>query len=129
MSKRDALEIVRQESMRKFKVKPDSSSHHNSPRHIIAVLAFIADSATPLAELDAVMYCYGLLGRGEESMTDIGARHGISRQAFSKKVERAAIELVIAPRGGMRPTAQKKIYTDVQRARWAVIDQDAPTKP
>jgi hypothetical protein len=127
MSKRDALEIVRQESMRKFKVKADRGGAE--PRHIIAVLALIADSATPLAELDAVLYCYGLLDRGEESMTAIGARHGISRQAFSKKVERVTIEFGIAPRGGMRPTAQKKIYTDVQRARWAVIDQDAPTKP
>ncbi len=96
------------------------------PAHIIAILANIVDSAAPLAQLDAVCYCYGLLGRGEESMDAIAKRHGISRQAFSKKVERLAAEFGIAPRGGRRPTAQKRIYQHVHRARVALIHRFQP---
>jgi len=127
LERRDALAVVREESMKMFTTRADEGGAE--PRHIIAILAHIQDSATPLAELDAVCYCYGLVGRSEESMTAIATRHRISRQAFSKKIEKVCMDFRIQPRGGMRPTAQKAIYKDVQRARWAVIDQDAPNIP
>ena len=124
LGRRDALAIVREESMKMFTTKAEQGGAE--PRHIVAILAHIVDSATPLAQLDVLCYCYGIIGRSEESMDAIAKRHGISRQAFSKKVERMTESFGIPPRGGMRPTAQKQIYTAIHRTRWDHIEQDAP---
>jgi hypothetical protein len=126
ISQRSALAIVDQEARKLFGRPPAEEAALAQGRHITAILAHIVDSATPLAQLDAVCYCYGMLGRSEESMDAIAKRHGISRQAFSKKVERTAREFGIAPRGGMRPERQRKIYTEVHRQKWDHINQDAP---
>ena len=124
LNERNALEIVREEGERMLSEQPEAAECHAGK--IIALLAYIVDSATPLAELDVVAYCYGLLGRGEESMQTIAERHGISRQAFSKKVQHAQTKFTISPRGGMRPVAQRRIYREVHQAKWDYIDQDAP---
>lgn len=105
----------------------DDAAQRDS-RYIIAVLAHITDSATPMAQLDAVCYCYGMLGRSEESMDAIAKRHGISRQAFSKKIEKTMAEFQLSPRGGMRPTTQRRLYQSIHRDRWSHIEQDAPKK-
>lgn len=126
ITQRAALVIVDQEARKLFGRQPAEETVLDQGRHITAVLAHIVDSATPLAQLDAVLYCYGMLGRSEESMDAIAKRHGISRQAFSKKVERTAKEFGLAPRGGMRPERQRAIYTEVHRQKWDHIDQDAP---
>ena len=126
LGRQDALSIVREEAMQLFTRKADRGG--TEPRHIVAVLANIVDSATPMAQLDAVCYCYGMLGRSEESMDAIAKRHGISRQAFSKKVERIIRDFGIAPRGGMRPERQRDLYQDIHRKRWDHIEQDAPKK-
>ena len=126
ITQRSALAIVDQEARKLFGKPPQELATAQESRHIIAILAHIVDSATPLAQLDAVLYCYGMLGRSEESMDAIAKRHGISRQAFSKKVERTMKEFGLAPRGGMRPERQRAIYTDIHRKRWDHINQDAP---
>jgi hypothetical protein len=124
LNERTALEIVREEGEKMLMERPDSAS--SSANKIIALLAYIVDAATPLAELDVVAYCYGLLGRGEESQDAIAKRHNISRQAFSKKVQHAQETFAITPRGGMRPVAQRRIYREVHQAKWEFIEQDAP---
>ena len=95
---------------------------------ISAVLAYIADSASPMVELDAVAYCYGLIGRAEESMEEIASRNGCSKQAFSKKIEKILMTFHLKPKNGMRPQQQRKIYKSVHKAKWQHINQDAPTK-
>ena len=128
LDKKTALAIVREEGERMPRHSPEAAPEDASK--LIGLLAYIIDAATPLAELDVVAYCYGLLGRGEESMDEIAKRHGISRQAFSKKVLHMQSKFSIHPRGGMRPVSQRRVYTEVHRTRWADIDQDAPkTKP
>jgi predicted DNA-binding protein YlxM (UPF0122 family) len=79
-----------------------------------------------MVELDAVAYCYGLIGRAEESMDQIAKRHRISKQAFSKKVEKTLESFHLKPQHGMRPQPQRKIYESVHNAKWSNIEQDAP---
>lgn len=93
---------------------------------IIHVLAYIYDSSSPLLALDVVCYAFGLIGRSGESMDQIARRHGISRQAFSTRVQEACEAMYLQPRGSMRSRADKIKYTAVQRARWQEINQDAP---
>jgi hypothetical protein len=127
LDKQTALGIVREEAGKMLVGRPETGTA--GAGKIIALLAYIVDSATPLAELDVVAYCYGLLGRGEESMDAIAKRHGISRQAFSKKVQHAQNQFSITPRGGMRPVAQRRIYQHVHRQRWLEIHRFKPTQP
>jgi hypothetical protein len=122
----EALKIVQEEGRRMLDEHPDQGGA--GAEKVVHLLAYIVDSSTPLAELDVVAYCYGLLGRGEESMDVIAKRHTISRQAFSIKVQRAQVKFGIQPRGGMRPVAQRKIYEAVHRAKWNEINQDAPKR-
>lgn len=129
LTHQSALAIVDQEVRKLFGRPPQDDAAQRDSRHVVALLAHITDSATPLAQLDAVCYCYGMLGRSEESMDAIAKRHGISRQAFSKKIERTMLEFQLSPRGGMRPTAQRRLYQSVHRDKWARIEQDAPKKP
>ncbi len=124
LDKRTALAIVREEAVRILAERPQDSQADTSK--VIALLAYIIDAATPLAELDVVAYCYGLLGRGEESMDSIAKRHGISRQAFSKKVMHMQTHFSITPRGGMRPVAQRAIYARVHQDKWALINRFKP---
>lgn len=126
LTQQAALAIVDQEARKLFGRPPQDEAAQRDSRHVIALLAHITDSATPLAQLDAVCYCYGMLGRSEESMEAIAKRHGISRQAFSKKIEKTMLEFQLSPRGGMRPTAQRRLYQAVHRDKWAHIEQDAP---
>jgi hypothetical protein len=125
LDKRTALAIVREEAERMLSEQPEAAEANAS--QVVALLAYIVDAASPLAELDVVAYCYGLLGRGEESMDAIAKRHGISRQAFSIKVQRAQSTFSISPRGGMRPIGQRRIYQNVHRERVALIHRFKPT--
>jgi hypothetical protein len=124
LGRQEALAIVRDEAVKMLAERPEAGP--SAAGKIIALLAYIVDSATPLAELDVVAYCYGLLGRGEESMDSIARRHAISRQAFSKKVQHAQAQLGVDPRGGMRPAAQRRIYQDVHVQRWDLIHRFRP---
>lgn len=82
-----------------------------------SVLLYLADKASPHVEFQVLLYAFGLLGRGEESMDSIAAPLNLSRQAFSKLVQKAQADFGIAPINGMRPTEQRKVYERVQRAR------------
>lgn len=100
------------------------SRSSSASEEIIRLLVYLNDSASPDTEREVVMYAFGLLGRGEESMDAIAIRHNLSRQAFSKKVQKAQGEFHIQPRNGMRPVAQRKVYEQVQRERQATIWRD-----
>lgn len=127
LSRAQAIEIVKSEYVR-LQIERESKDldHYSYARGISAVLAYIADSATPMVELDAVAYCYGLIGRAEESMEQIARRHRISKQAFSKKVEKTMESFDLKPKNGMRPQPQRRIYKSVHDAKWKEIEQDAP---
>ena len=127
LSRAQALDIVKAEYVR-FQIEREARDldHYSYAKGISAVLAYIADSATPMVELDAVAYCYGLIGRAEESMDQIAKRHRISKQAFSKKVEKTLESFHLKPQHGMRPQPQRKIYESVHNAKWEHIEQDAP---
>lgn len=128
LSRSQAIAIVKEEYI-KLQIERDGRygmDHYSYAKGISAVLAHIADSATPMVELDAVAYCYGLIGRAEESMDDIAKRHKISKQAFSKKVEKILDSFHLKPQYGMRPQPQRKVYKSVHLAKWENIEQDAP---
>jgi hypothetical protein len=127
LSRAQAIDIVKAEYVR-FQIEREARDldHYSYAKGISAVLAYIADSATPMVELDAVAYCYGLIGRAEESMDQIAKRHRISKQAFSKKVEKTLESFHLKPKHGMRPQPQRKIYESVHHAKWEHIEQDAP---
>ena len=100
--------------------------HPSYDRGLSAVLAHISDSASPLLELDVVLYCYGLIGRAEESMEQIAKRHRLSKQAFSKRVDKLLSDFHLPPQNGMRPIHQRHVYESVHHAKWTHIEQDAP---
>lgn len=128
LSRTQAIAIVKEEYI-KLQIERDGRygmDHYSYAKGISAVLAHIADSATPMVELDAVAYCYGLIGRAEESMDEIAKRHNISKQAFSKKVEKILDSFHLKPQYGMRPQPQRKVYKSVHLAKWSNIEQDAP---
>jgi hypothetical protein len=129
LSRQQAITIVKQEFIRLcLEKKRANNAFVDYSASISAVLAYIADSAAPLVELDAVAYCYGLIGRAEESMEEIASRNGCSKQAFSKKIEKILTTFHLKPKNGMRPQKQRKIYKSVHTAKWKDINQDQPRK-
>jgi hypothetical protein len=128
LSRQQALDIVKQEFIR-LHLEIDKRvglDHPSYDRGLSAVLAHISDSASPLLELDVVLYCYGLIGRAEESMEQIAKRHRLSKQAFSKRVDRLLADFHLPPQNGMRPIHQRHVYESVHAAKWGHIEQDAP---
>jgi hypothetical protein len=105
-------------------------SHVTTPQHyremerLSAIFAYINDASNPAQASDCVAYSFGLICRDGESMDSIAKRHGVARQAFSDQVGRFQEEFNIAPRSGMRPRHQKKMYEDIQRARQKTIWTD-----
>ena len=128
LSRQQALDIVKQEFVR-LHLEIDKRAgldHPSYDRGLSAVLAHISDSASPLLELDVVLYCYGLIGRAEESMEQIAKRHRLSKQAFSKRVDKLLQDFHLPPQNGMRPVQQRHVYESVHVAKWGYIEQDAP---
>lgn len=128
LSRAQAIGIVKQEYV-KLQSEIEKRSGLDLPsydRGLSAVLAHISDSASPLLELDVVLYCYGLIGRAEESMEQIAKRHRLSKQAFSKRVDRLLADFHLPPQNGMRPVRQRHVYESVHVAKWGHIEQDAP---
>jgi hypothetical protein len=127
LTRNEAISIVKSEFMRMWKEQDSRDlDSYSYAKGISAVLAYINDSATPLIEMQAISYCYGLIGRAEESMDEIARRHGISKQAFSKKVDKILKTFNLKPQYGMRPSAQRTVYVSAHRTKWEIIDQDAP---
>ena len=128
MSRADAISIIKEEYT-KLQKEIDKRGGIDPPsydRGLSAVLAHISDSASPLLELDVVLYCYGLIGRAEESMEQIAKRHHLSKQAFSKRVDKLLQDFHLPPQNGMRPVQQRHVYESVHVAKWGYIEQDAP---
>lgn len=128
LSRADAIGIVKEEYV-KLQKEIDKRGGIDLPsydRGLSAVLAHISDSASPLLELDVVLYCYGLIGRAEESMEQIAKRHHLSKQAFSKRVDKLLQDFHLPPQNGMRPVQQRHVYESVHLAKWRYIEQDAP---
>jgi hypothetical protein len=128
LTRAQAVSIVKEEYVR-LQAEIDKRSGLALPSHdrgLSAVLAHISDSASPLLELDVVLYCYGLIGRAEESMEQIAKRHKLSKQAFSKRVDRLLADFHLPPQNGMRPVHQRHVYESVHVAKWGHIEQDAP---
>jgi hypothetical protein len=59
-------------------------------------------------------------------MEQIAKRHHLSKQAFSKRVDKLLQDFHLPPQNGMRPVQQRHVYESVHVAKWGYIEQDAP---
>jgi hypothetical protein len=128
LSQRRALAIACDVAHEVFgtRLARSSMERANAAEALAPIFAYIADSASPLVTLQVICACFGLLNKHALPMRALGGEFGISRQAFSKHVEKVRTALNIRAVCSLRPPMQRLKYQEVQRMRWAEIEQDAP---
>jgi len=85
---------------------------------LAAFCARIRSATNPLLVFDAVCFATGVLALDGQSQTELAARHGVTRSAFSKIATQWVKTFGIKPSRGMKSTKARKTYSKLTRERW-----------
>ncbi len=90
---------------------------------IIRVLSMILDSRDSRLEALTLASAFGIAFISEESFSALAAKHGITRQAYSKRVLRLQREFGLPPARTQKAKRARAIYSGTQQEIWAKIPE------